>query len=349
MKDYASGKNYLINSEKLKNCINLAMQSGNDVFNYSNVKGETKLRDLIAKMYSQRFGVKITYHNIMITNGSSQSLNIVLDALNAEKYNKIAVKSPFYYGLNDICKQKSLNLFEFDFDNLNSNLNNSVFYLTPNFNNPSGECESEVNKRKLCQFADKNSCYVIEDDPYSFFDYKNRVKKSMLNYSNRVIYLGTFSKIISPSVNVGFVVCFDENIIKKLYVAKKASSIHTSKFLQEVVYEYLKTDDLNEEINKKTAILNQNYHFLSNLLKNTFKNEVEIKKAQGGFFLLATFKNNISCLKNKLNFNLETLENYYIHSVEIAKRQVRFNLSNVNNLKDVICDLYKAYHKFHNE
>ena len=82
---------------------------------------------------------------------------------------------------------------------------------------------------------------VIEDDPYSLINFTNVEYKSLyeLNKGRNIVYLGTFSKYISPSINIGYILS-NSTLIDKLYLYKESFDLNTSMFNQIVILDYLK-------------------------------------------------------------------------------------------------------------
>ena len=96
---------------------------------------------------------------------------------------------------------------------------------------------------------------VIEDDPYSLINFTNVEYKSLyeLNKGRNIVYLGTFSKYISPSINIGYILS-NSNLIDKLYLYKESFDLNTSMFNQIVVLDYLKNNNIEEEVKDKIVV-----------------------------------------------------------------------------------------------
>ena len=201
-----------------------------------------------------------------------------------------------------------------------------LIYVTPTFNNPTGYAWNNEYRQEFLKIINKYNLLVIEDDPYSLINFSDYCYKSLyeLNAGKNIIYLGTFSKYISPAINVGYILCSDE-IMTTLYTYKESFDLCTSLFVQYVVLDYLKNNKLMAVIKNKISIyknlLNKSIIELKELCKEDI---VSYTIPQGGLFFNVKFKNKISCLE-LLNSN-----KYYINGEH--NNETRINIC--SNMKD---------------
>ncbi len=165
-------------------------------------------------------------------------------------------------------------------------------YVIPNFQNPSSISYSNQKRKKLSVLAIKYNLIIIEDDPYGFLDFKGKQYKKIFDYAPKnTIYLGSFSKILVPSLRLGYIMA-DEEIMTKINIAKQYKDLHTNLFSQYILYEYLKRFDIFEHI----KMLKINYEKKGNLFYKTLKTELgsyfEVEKPKGGMFLWVKLKDN---------------------------------------------------------
>src|SRR5690606_10649829 len=108
-----------------------------------------------------------------------------------------------------------------------------LIYVIPTFRNPSGETWSYERREQLAQRAGKAGVYVIEDDPYGALRYEGERLPSVKSFDTegRVVYLGSFSKIISPGLRVGFAVAA-RGLLRNMVIGKQATDVHTSNVSQ---------------------------------------------------------------------------------------------------------------------
>ncbi len=295
----------LIDKEGIDLAIKRVLESQIDFNTYVSPKGLKSLRVKIAEFLQKTWNYEGSDKEILITNGSQQSINLVAYSL-IEKEDTVLIEQPTYFGAIDVFKKRECNLVGVDLQEDGFDLNDlenkikkyapKAIYVTPTFNNPTGYVWSNKARMEFLSIINKYNILVIEDDPYYLINYTKEKYRTLYEISSgkNIIYLGTFSKLISPSINVGYIVCEDE-FMSYLYDYKNSFDLCTSLFLQYVVLEYLNNNNLLSIINKKIPLY-------KNLLKNSIdsldKNELEyFTKIKGGLFYLVKFKNNVDVEK----------------------------------------------------
>lgn len=277
---------------------------GNINFNtYTTPKGLKELRIEISNFLYKIWNYEVGYNNMLITTGSQQSINIISSALISDG-DVVFIEQPTYFGAIDVFKKRNIKLVGIDLQEDGFNLveleqkiikySPKLIYVVPTFNNPTGYSWTNKSRKKFLQIINKYNILVLEDDPYSLINFSRSEYKSLynLNKGRNIIYLGTFSKLISPSINVGYVL-FDK--VDLLYSYKKSFDLCTSTFSQYVVLDYLKNNDLNEVIKQKIkqykALLKKSVRKLN----YNYKNRIEYYSIpKGGLFYLVKFKDKIS-------------------------------------------------------
>ena len=143
------------------------------------------------------------------------------------------------------------------------------------------------------KIINKYNILVIEDDPYSLINFTKTKYKSLyqLNGGKNIIYLGTFSKYISPAINVGYIISNKFN--DKLYSVKECFDLGTSLFIQYVIWDFLKNNNLAQLIQQKIPIYkNLKKQTLQNLIKQYPTQIKNIFYSKGGIFIFVKFKQN---------------------------------------------------------
>lgn len=291
----SSGLYNLISKEEINKSISRVLNSEYD-YNYVSNKGIKELRKEIVKFVDIK---DITYHDILITNSSSESIRLIASLLN--KHDTILVEEHTYFGAKEIFNNLGLNVIDVKLNNdgIDTNdlkekidkYNPRMIYTIPTFNNPTGiTWKNNVRKEFINVIKDKN-IYVIEDDPYSLLNYTNESYEKLYNLDNkRVIYISSFSKYISPSFSVGYIIA-NKDILDRLYISKR-SELGSNGFIQNVVLEYLKNNNLKELINKKVPLYKELIIKSKNYLNdNGYEIVYEIS---GGIFILVSKDNEIS-------------------------------------------------------
>ena len=115
-----------------------------------------------------------------------------------------------------------------------------IIYTIPTFHNPCGSTMSLERRTRLIELAQKYDVYIIEDSPYFELRYSGEdlpTLKSM-DTGGRVIFAGSFSKVIAPGIRIGYVSAH-RDIIARMTIAKQVSDVHTNLFFQILVERYL--------------------------------------------------------------------------------------------------------------
>ena len=289
---------------------------GNINFNtYTTPKGLKELRIEISKFLYRIWNYEVDYNNMLITTGSQQSINIISSALISDG-DVVFMEQPTYFGAIDVFKKRNIKLIGIDLQEDGFNLveleqkiikySPKLIYVVPTFNNPTGYSWTNKSRKKFLKIINKYNVLVLEDDPYSLINFSRSEYKSLynLNKGRNIIYLGTFSKLISPSINVGYVL-FDK--INLLYSYKKSFDLCTSAFSQYVVLDYLRNNRLEKIIDKKIVVYKKALKkSIKELTEDNNNQIVFISNIKGGIFYLVKFKNKVN------TEHFENGSNYYI-------------------------------------
>ena len=181
---------------------------------YGDPFGERQLRLQIARHVALTRSVQCTPEQILITSGTEQSLNVVLGMFDAER-DAVAIEDPGYAGV-----RAALQHTNFDVRRVRTHEGEDAYladvkasgarlvYTTPSHQFPLGWCMSQRVRSVLLEHAVKHDAYLIEDDYDSAYRYTTQPVPSLRSKDRwgRVIYLGTFSKILSPALRIGYIV-----------------------------------------------------------------------------------------------------------------------------------------------
>lgn len=282
---------------------------------YTTPKGLKELRIEISKFLYRIWNYKTDYNNMLITTGSQQSINIISSSL-INDGDVVLIEQPTYFGAINVLKKRKIKLVGINLleDGLNLvelerkiiKYSPKFIYVVPTFNNPTGYSWSNKNRKEFLQIINKYNILVLEDDPYSLINFTKSKYKSLynLNKGRNIIYLGTFSKLISPSLNVGYIL---SNKVDLLYSYKKSFDLCTSAFSQYIVLDYLKNNALEQVINEKISFYKKALKESIKELNRKYQNQiVYFSKMKGGLFYLVKFKNEINIKE------FEDGNNYYI-------------------------------------
>ncbi len=323
---------------------------GRHALQYSATEGYVPLRKYISERYKKRFGLDIPHEQILITNGSQQALDLLARVL-IDNGDDVIVEYPSYLGA---LQSMSFYLPTFhevrlleagvDLAMLEEMLKNhrpKFFYTVPNFQNPTGLTYTKENRIEVARLIEKYECLLIEDDPYSELRFYGEEVMPIKSYlGERGILLGSFSKVVSPGMRLGWVVACPE-IMDKLITAKQATDLHTNVFAQRVVYQYLKDNDLDAHIATIKAMYRRQRDCMVTMIERYFPQGVSVTKPEGGMFMWATLPEGISSMKlidqaiaNKIVF--VPGDPFYVNRTDANTLRLNYTNSNETEIEEAI-------------
>jgi len=333
--NFSLGCYNLIDKIKINSLIEDIVKDDLNFHTYATPKGFKNLRNNIASFLEKEWNYKIN-GDMIITTGSQQSINLLTEILNIKDSN-IVIEQPTYFGALSNFK-KARNLFPvyinedgIDIEGLKELLTAEevdYIYVVPTFNNPTGYSWTLENRLAFLEIVNKYNITVIEDDPYSLINYTDEEFPSLykLNEGKNIIYLGTFSKYLSPAITVGYILG-NKELIDKLYKAKENADLCTNALIQLGVSNYLERYNLKEDITKKI----KTYKFWLQKsrvdLMAKYKTFIKrITKPKGGLFYLVYFDSRYDGSSTTNEFFLNSKEKVLRINIcyDISKNQEYF-------------------------
>jgi 2-aminoadipate transaminase len=240
----------------------LIREQGSSVLQYGLTRGNEQLREYIRESLATNLGA-ISDDEVLITTGSQQGLDLVCRVL-IDPGDVVFIELPSYIGglasINN-AQAEMVGVRQdpdgIDLEHLQSQIDQvrnqgkrpKLIYTIPNFQNPSGVTMSIEKRRQLLEVADRNKLLIIEDDPYGdlhfYPDYATEFERppelmpirkhdQQGAQTGRVVYLGSFSKVLAPGLRSAFVIS-PSAIAKKIELAKEAADLCGSMLDQAIV------------------------------------------------------------------------------------------------------------------
>jgi len=286
--------------KKLQEAFAKALQSGPSIFAYSNERfGKDDLRAWILQ-WMKRDGLAPSWasaENIFITSGSQEGLHFLTECF-VEKGRTILVESPSYPEALVSFKKEGATFIDVplhddgpDIDALEKILEKvriSFFYTIPTFQNPTGASTSDAKKLAVLELANKHDFFIVEDDPYrnlSFTGKAGRTYLSLAGEDDRVLYMGSFSKIVAPGMRIGWALIPDE-VADAFLKLRVVSNLCLPEFNQIALLYFLEDLDLDAWLSH----LQEAYRSHRNAMIQGLKEEAEpeglsFNTPEGGFFI----------------------------------------------------------------
>jgi GntR family transcriptional regulator/MocR family aminotransferase len=213
---------------------------------YGRTLGLPALRDAVADYLARARGVTTAPEQIAIVSGSQQALDL-LTRLLVDPGDRVVVEEPGYQGARQVFEAAGAAIVPIGVDGrglrvaeLPANRRTRLAYVTPSHQFPLGGILPLERRLDLLRWASASGAYIVEDDYDSEFRYEGRPIAAMqgLDRSGRVIYVGTFSKVLSPAMRLAYLVV-PHDLAAPIGALKFLVDYHTPTFEQEVLADFL--------------------------------------------------------------------------------------------------------------
>ena len=320
-------------------------QDGPNVLQYGLSEGYPPLREAIARRYDQKYGLKLSPDEILITNGSQQGLDLIGKIL-LDRGDELVIERPGYLGAI-----QSFSIFEptlrsvpllsdgIDVAALATTFERyqpKLFYAVTNFQNPSGLTYSKSKRQALAKLLQNHEVFFVEDNPYGELRFMGDDLPPLWGQADgKVFMLGSFSKIVAPGLRLGWI-CAKKPLIDKLIIAKQAADLHSNYLSQRVIYQYLLDNDLDGHIQTIRAAYRKQRNLMIEMIDEFFPTEIKYTEPEGGMFLWLTLPAAMSALDLfdqaiQLNVAFVPGEAFYVDGG--GAHTLRLNYSNADETK----------------
>ena len=266
---------------------------------YGSTAGLKEFRELLADFVKDD-GIKTSVDNILTTVGSQQALDIV-GRIFLNENDVVLVGLPTYLGginaflaygaklvgvpLDD--NGMKVDLLEEKIKELKSKGENvKLIYTIPTFQNPAGVELSLERRKRMLEIAKEYDLLILEDDPYGKLRFEGDAIPPVKAFDDEghVIYMATFSKILSPGFRLAYVVAPLE-IAKKMVVAKQSMDLCTSTFTQTIAYHYIQDGYMKNHLPKIIDMYKRKRDIMLQSLEEYFPPGCRWTHPRGGMFL----------------------------------------------------------------
>jgi GntR family transcriptional regulator/MocR family aminotransferase len=282
---------------------------------YGNPEGTTQLRKVLSNYLLKTRGVYCSPDQILITSGATQALSILAKLL-LKQNDTVIIEDPVTYEIQNIFSNQGSTLYPIPVDEkgmrtdlIPSNLKPSFVFVTPSHQFPLGGILPIQRRIELIQFARQTGCYIVEDDYDSEFRYNGPPISSLQGLDPEfVIYIGTFSKILSPGLRIGYLV-LPQTLIERCRDIKWYADLHTSSFEQITLAKFIEEGHLERHITKMRRVYEKRRKTLIQALVSNFSDTISIHGDSTGLHLIVEFKN--------IDFSEELLNKVLSNNVRI--------------------------------
>jgi 2-aminoadipate transaminase len=280
----------------------IAQESSAQALQYGPTEGFAETRECIREVMRVE-GMDPDPDDIIVTTGGQQAIDLVAKTL-VDPGDVVIAEAPTYPGAVPVfCSYQAETLqVEVDdegmrVDELEALLDRlagegrrpKFVYTVPTFQNPAGVTMSAERRRRLVDIARGRELLLVEDNPYGMLRYEGEPLEPLykLEGGDYVLYLGTFSKILSPGIRVGWL-CAPPPVMEKVVLGKQAADLCTSTLTQYFVREYFGEGRWRDYVGDLCGIYRERRDAMLDALERFFPDEATWSHPEGGLFCWAT-------------------------------------------------------------
>ncbi|MBY8848183.1 PLP-dependent aminotransferase family protein [Saccharothrix longispora] len=267
---------------------------------YAPTEGDVDLRALVAARMTRR-GLPTTAADLLVTTGSQQALALVVTAL-LEPGSVVAVEEPTYLAALQCFQLAGARVVPVAGDEhgmdpaalaeVVERERPELLYLVPTFANPTGRTLDAGRRAAIAAVADRHGLWVVEDDPYGELRFRGGPVPPLASFSDRVLHLGSFSKIGAPGLRLGWLRA-PEALLRTLVIVKQAADLHTSALDQAAAAVYLGATDLDEHVRGLCAAYRERRDAMVAALPSTTPEGTRWTDPDGGMFVWLTLPGDV--------------------------------------------------------
>ena len=280
----------------------IASESCAKALQYGPTEGLEETKECIAEVMAAE-GMQVDLEDMLVTTGGQQVLDLVTKTL-IDPGDVVIAEGPTYPGAVSVFTSYQADVVQIDMDSdgmrvdlLEEALDRldregrrpKFVYTVPSFQNPAGVTMSQPRRRRLVELAHEHELLVLEDNPYGLLRYEGDPPPPLLSLDGGVyvMYLGTFSKILSPGIRLGWVVA-PPPVLEKLNLGKQATDLCSSTLSQLMVQAYFAEGDWRDYVDSLTDIYRGRRDTMLDALADHFPPQAEWTRPSGGLFIWAT-------------------------------------------------------------
>ena len=308
-------------------------------FQYGATQGVPELREAVA----ERCGVPV--ERVQITSSSQQGIDVCTRVL-VDPGDVILTSSPSYLGalqsfrsyradIRGVAHDADTDAFRAEYERVIAQVEAEgkkikFLYMIPDFQNPSGESLTLQERRMLVSLAQKHDFLIVEDSPYRELRYEGEPIPTMYSLDpDRVIHLGSFSKIFAPGFRLGWAIAHPD-ILDKIYVCKQSLDLCPPIFDQYVAAEFLKSGRLDANFKKSIELYRSKRDLLLSQLEEHMPEGITWTHPEGGLFLFLTMPEGFDAVRfydKALDAGVAYVAGEFFHPDGSGKNTMRMNFS----------------------
>lgn len=313
---------------------------------YGLSEGVPEFREQL-KYFLLDVGIKAqSIDNLFVVSGGQQGIDLMCKVF-IDKGDVVLVENPTYLAFLQIAATYEARVVGVDSDKQGlvlSDLEEKIkkykpkfIYVVPTFSNPTGRSYTAENRKGIAYLADKYDVMVLEDDPYSRLRFTGDFIPALKSFdlSDKVVYVTSFSKILSPGLRVA-VMTGGKDVIRKLVIAKQGTDLHTASLSQLIACEYLKRGYLKPNIQKSLPVYRTRKEAMTRALDEFMPEEFRRTDPEGGLFIWGEFSVPVDagkCFDDAVKRNVAYVPGTVFYADGKGQNTLRLNYSNADEEK----------------
>lgn len=270
-----------------------------EVLGYGDPQGYFPLREAIAAHLKSARGVNCTPEQVIITSGAQQALDLAARIFLSEK-DSVFIEDPCYQEARSAFAAIGAKIIPVPVDTEGVNLGAAkqkakLIYVTPSHQYPLGVTMSLPRRLALLEWARTNNSWIIEDDYNSEFRYAGRPLASLqgLDQGGRVIYVGTFSKTIFPSMRIGCAVV-PPDLVGIFTGARALNDTHSSLIDQAILTEFIGDGHFGRHVRRMRTLYEERQQTLIAECEKNLAGLLDVRKAEAGMHVVGWLPEGVS-------------------------------------------------------
>lgn len=266
---------------------------------YSQSEGHPPLREALKAYLRSRHDSFKAFDELIVTSGAQQCMDLAAKVL-CNEGDTVICEDPSFIGSLNTFRSYNVNLVGIPLESdgisvekleaaLGSHKNVRFIYLIPNFQNPTGITLSLEKRKAVYALAKKYGALILEDNPYGDLRFAGEALPTIksMDEDGIVLYAGTFSKILSSGIRVGYLIA-PAGLMGKIVVAKQCTDVHTSMLAQLLCHRFITECDVDAHIRSIGRVYDRKCNLMLSEMDRSFPESVAYTRPQGGLFIWVT-------------------------------------------------------------
>ena len=323
---------------------------------YGPTAGLEGIKDIIVEVMSTE-GTRANQEDVFVTTGAQQGLDLVGKVF-LDEGDAVLCEGPTYAGALNAFAAYRPRIIHVPMDRAGmipvaahealkkarkQGIRVKFIYTVPNFQNPTGVTLAAHRRRELLEIAREYDLVILEDNPYGMLRFEGESLPSIASIeqeestgdTDRVVYLGTFSKIFAPGVRLGWVHA-QPGILHKINIGKQGADLCSSNLSQMLIHSYFRHADWRSYVKRLTALYKERRDAMLDAMAEFMPNEVHWTHPEGGLFVWATLPSYVdatSMLPRAISRNVAYVPGEGFFANGGGKNHMRINFSFVEPKK----------------